>query len=52
MSIDQYIFSDEKTKKAFQCLHLEILLNSYNEKDLLIITATTNAILESKAAEE
>ena len=48
VSVDQFFFPDKETDKSTQRRQLETLLDSMDNKDLTVITATAKAIQEVK----
>ena len=48
ISVDQFFFPDKETDKSTQRRQLETLLDSMDNKDLTVITATAKAIQEVK----
>ena len=52
ISLDQYIYPDKAPDKTSKRRQLEKLLDSCNDTDLSIVTATVKAIIATKTAEE
>lgn len=48
VSVDQFFFPNKETDKSTQRRQLETLLDSMDNKDLTVITATAKAIQEVK----
>jgi transcriptional regulator with XRE-family HTH domain len=52
ISVDQYLFTDKTVKRSTRRRQLDSLLDTLDEKDLIILEATAKGILQAKAAEE
>ncbi len=51
ISVDQFFFPSNSIKKSTRRRQLESQLDEFNERDLLIMSATAKGITEAKAAE-
>jgi hypothetical protein len=52
ISVDQYIFLDKPMEKSTRQRQLDSLLDSLDEKELIILEATAQGIVKAKTAEE
>ena len=52
ISVDQFFFPNTSASKTTSRRQLETMLDSMDEKDLIIMTGTAKAIHETKIAEE
>jgi hypothetical protein len=52
ISVDQYVFPDKPVTRSTRRRQLDGLMNSLDEKDLIILEATAKGIVKAKAAEE
>jgi transcriptional regulator with XRE-family HTH domain len=52
VSVDQYLFPDKPVERSSRRKQLDSLLDSLDEKDLLILEATARGISKAKAEEE
>ena len=52
ISVDQYMFPDKPTKRSTRRRQLDGLLDSLDEKDLIVLEATAQGIVKAKTAEE
>ena len=52
ISADQYIFPNEAVERSTQRRQLNCLLDMLTEKDLLILKATANGIVEARKSDE
>jgi len=52
ISVDQYLFPDTKKGESTRRRQLDAMLDSMDEKDLLVVSGTAKAIHESKEAGE
>jgi len=52
ISTDQFFFPNASTSKTTSRRQLETILDCMDEKDLIIMTGTARAIIETKIAEE
>ena len=52
ISVDQYFFEDQKNGGSARRKHIDLLLNSMNEKELIIMEATAEGVKKAREAEE
>jgi len=52
ISVDQYIFPDKPIKQSTRRRQLNSILDSLDEKDLIILEATAKGITQTKTAKE
>lgn len=52
ISVDQYFFEDQKNGSSARRKHIDLLLNSMNEKELIIMEATAEGVKKAREAEE
>ena len=52
ISVDQYIFPDKPVKRSTRRRQLDGVMDSLDEKDLIILEATAKGIVKAKTAEE
>lgn len=52
ISADQYIFSDKQIDKTSLRRQVDKLLNTFNDKELIIIEGTAQALCKAKEPEE
>lgn len=52
ISLDEFIFADEKAEKTSQRRQLDTILDKLNDKELAIIEATANGLCRAKEPEE
>jgi len=52
ISVDQYMLPDKPVKRTTRRRQLDSLLDSLDEKDLIILESTAKGIVKAKAAEE
>jgi transcriptional regulator with XRE-family HTH domain len=52
ISVDQYLFPDKPVKKSTRRRQLDSLIDTLDEKDLIVLEATAQGIVKAKAAEE
>ena len=52
VSVDQYVFPDKPVNRSTRRRQLDSLLDSLDEKELIVIEATTQGIMKMKTAEE
>lgn len=52
ISVDQYLFPNKPVIKTTRRRQLDDLLDSCNEKDLIILESTAKGIIKAKTAEE
>jgi len=52
ISVDQFFYPDEKPTRTTARRQLDIVLDSLDEKDLIIMDATAKGILKSKEVVE
>ena len=52
ISLDEFIFADEKVEKNSQRRQLDTLLDKLDDKELAIIEATANGLCKAKEPEE
>jgi len=52
ISVDEYLFPDKPMERSTRCRQLDGLLDSLDEKDLIVLEATAQGIVKTKAAEE
>lgn len=52
ISADEYIFSDAQTNKSSLRRQVDALLDTFNEKEMLIIEGTAQGICKAKEPEE
>ena len=52
ISVDQYVFLDKPAKRSTRRRQFDDLLDSLNEKDLIVLESTARGIIKAKTAEE
>ena len=52
ISLDEFIFADEKAEKTSQRRQLDAVLDKLDDKELAIIEATANSLCKAKEPEE
>ena len=52
VSVDQFFFPNKEKSKSTERRQLDCLLDGMNDKELSIVTATTNGIAKVRKAEE
>jgi hypothetical protein len=52
ISVDQYLFPDKPIKRSTRRRQLDDLLDSLDEKDLIILEAAARGIIKAKTEED
>ena len=52
ISVDQYFFEDQENGSSARRKHIDLLINSMNEKELIIMEATAEGVKKAREAEE
>ena len=52
ISVDQYIFSDKQTEKTTLRRQIDSILDTFDDKELIIIEGTAKGICRAKESEE
>ena len=51
ISVDQFFYPDRQNSESYCCQHIDVLLNSMNEKELVVIEATAGGIKKARETE-
>ena len=51
ISVDQFIYRDSGSKESLCRKHIDVLLNSMNEKELLVMEATAEGLKKARETE-
>ena len=48
ISVDQFFYPDRQNSESYCCQHIDVLLNSMNEKEFVVIEATAGGIKKAR----
>ena len=51
ISVDQFFYPDRQNSESYCCQHIDVLLNSMNEKEFVVIEATAGGIKKARETE-
>ena len=51
ISVDKFFYPDRQNSESYCCQHIDVLLNSMNEKEFVVIEATAGGIKKARETE-
>ena len=51
ISVDKFFYPDRQNSESYCCQHIDVLLNSMNEKEFVVIEATAGSIKKARETE-